>query len=191
MMKKAMVMAALFALVAGFTACGGALGGQVKGDSFKTEGWVDKDTYRSTATGVPKEGLKNKVQRRGTAKEAAVLMAQSHVIEKFKGAKIEGASGVSTAGRTPVSARPTGRAEPEEAVDGRRGDGGDDGRLRPAVRGLRGVVRSDPDERRRRAGRRRGGVVMFASSVDNWVGLSLAVVAVLYLVFVLVYPERF
>jgi hypothetical protein len=32
---------------------------------------------------------------------------------------------------------------------------------------------------------------MFASSVDNWVGLSLAVVAVLYLVFVLVYPERF
>ena len=32
---------------------------------------------------------------------------------------------------------------------------------------------------------------MFASSVDNWVGLSLAVVAVFYLVFVLVYPERF
>ena len=95
MMKKAMVMTALFAFVAGFVACGGGLGGQVKGDSFKTEGWVDNDTYHSTATGVPKEGLKNKVQRRGTAKEAAVLMAQSHIIEKFKGARVEGAAGVS------------------------------------------------------------------------------------------------
>ena len=96
MMKKAMVMTALFAFVAGFVACGGgSLGGQVKGESFKTEGWVDNDTYHSTATGAPKEGLKNKVQRRGTAKEAAVLMAQSHIIEKFKGAKVEGAAGVS------------------------------------------------------------------------------------------------
>lgn len=32
---------------------------------------------------------------------------------------------------------------------------------------------------------------MFASSIDNWVGLGLAVAAVLYLVVVLVYPERF
>lgn len=32
---------------------------------------------------------------------------------------------------------------------------------------------------------------MFASSTDNWVGLGLAVVALLYLVFVLVHPERF
>jgi hypothetical protein len=32
---------------------------------------------------------------------------------------------------------------------------------------------------------------MLASSTDNWLGLGLAVVAVLYLVFVLVYPERF
>ncbi|MFN8024259.1 MAG: potassium-transporting ATPase subunit F [Acidimicrobiales bacterium] len=32
---------------------------------------------------------------------------------------------------------------------------------------------------------------MLASSVDNWVGLALAVAAVLYLVVVLVHPERF
>lgn len=32
---------------------------------------------------------------------------------------------------------------------------------------------------------------MLAASIDNWVGLGLAVAAVLYLVFVLVYPERF
>ncbi|MGL4370040.1 MAG: hypothetical protein ACRCUT_10280 [Spirochaetota bacterium] len=95
-MKKVTVMMALFAFVAGFVACGsGGIGGQVKGESFKTEGWMDNDTYRTTATGVSKEGLKNKVQRRGTAREAAVLVAQSHVIEKFKGAKVEGATGVS------------------------------------------------------------------------------------------------
>lgn len=32
---------------------------------------------------------------------------------------------------------------------------------------------------------------MLASSIDNWVGLGIAVAAALYLVFVLVYPERF
>lgn len=96
MLKKVMMMVAIvaFASVA-FVSCGGGMGGQVTGESFKTEGWVDKDTYRTTATGVPKAGLTNKIQRRGTAREAAVLMAQSHVIEKFKGAKVEGASGVS------------------------------------------------------------------------------------------------
>lgn len=95
-MKKVTVMMALFAFVAGFVACGGgSLGGTIKGDSFKSEGWMDNDTYRTIGQGVPKEGLKNKVQRRGTAREAAVLVAQSHVIEKFKGAKVEGATGVS------------------------------------------------------------------------------------------------
>jgi hypothetical protein len=30
-----------------------------------------------------------------------------------------------------------------------------------------------------------------ASSIDNWIGLGLAVAGVLYLLAVLVYPERF
>ncbi len=30
-----------------------------------------------------------------------------------------------------------------------------------------------------------------AASYDNWVGLALAVVAILYLITVLVFPERF
>lgn len=30
-----------------------------------------------------------------------------------------------------------------------------------------------------------------SSSVDNWVALGLAVVLVIYLIFVLVFPERF
>lgn len=95
MIKQVMVVTALFAFAAGLVACGSSVGGQVKGESYGSEKWVDKDTYRTTATGVPKEGLKNKIQRRGTAKEAAVIMAQSHIIEKFKGAKVEGAAGVS------------------------------------------------------------------------------------------------
>jgi hypothetical protein len=32
---------------------------------------------------------------------------------------------------------------------------------------------------------------IIASTTDNWLGLGLAVVAVVYLVFVLVFPERF
>ncbi len=32
---------------------------------------------------------------------------------------------------------------------------------------------------------------MFASATDNWVGLALAVLIVAYLVYVLVFPERF
>jgi hypothetical protein len=99
MIKKVTVVLALVVFAAAFVSCGGGkggMGGQVQGESFVTEGWANKgDTYRTTATGVPKEGLKNKIQRRGTAREAAVLMAQSHIIEKFKGAKVEGASGVS------------------------------------------------------------------------------------------------
>lgn len=98
MIKKVTVVMALVIFAATFISCGssGGMGGQVKGETFVTEGWTNKgDTYRTTSTGVPKEGLKNKIQRRGTAREAAVLMAQSHIIEKFKGAKVEGAAGVS------------------------------------------------------------------------------------------------
>ena len=95
MFKKLMLVAAVFAFAGMLISCGDKTGGQVKGEEFKTERWVDNDTYITTATGVPKEGLTKKVQRRGTARESAVLVAQAHVIEKFKGAKVEGASGTS------------------------------------------------------------------------------------------------
>jgi hypothetical protein len=32
---------------------------------------------------------------------------------------------------------------------------------------------------------------MIAAAVDNWVGLGLALMAIVYLVIVLAYPERF
>lgn len=93
-MKKFLVAAALIVGVAVIASCGPrSLGGQVKGESYITEGWVDDHTFRVTATGAPKQGLTNKIQRRGTAKEAAIMAAQKTIIEKFKGARIEGAAG--------------------------------------------------------------------------------------------------
>jgi len=79
-----------------FTSCGGKkIGGTVEGDKIKTEKWVDKDTYQIAAAGVPNSKLTNKVQRRESAKRAAILNAQYQVLEKFKGSSIEGAAGMS------------------------------------------------------------------------------------------------
>ena len=56
----------------------------VQKDVWQTEGWVDEDTYRIYASGMPKEGLTNKIQRKGTSRESAILLAQKNIIEKFK-----------------------------------------------------------------------------------------------------------
>lgn len=97
-MKKSLILgfalAVAFSFV--FTSCGSKkIGGTVKGETFKNEGWVDNDTFRIAAAGVAKKTLTNKVQRRESAKRAATLNAQYQVLEKFKGSKIEGASGMS------------------------------------------------------------------------------------------------
>ena len=78
------------------TSCGGSkIGGMVEGETFKNEGWLNDDTYRIAASGVPNSRLTNKIQRRESAKRAAILNAQYQVLEKFKGSKIEGAAGMS------------------------------------------------------------------------------------------------
>ncbi|MCL2155084.1 MAG: hypothetical protein FWH53_05410 [Leptospirales bacterium] len=78
------------------TSCGGSkIGGTVEGKTYKTEGWIDDDTYRIAAAGVPNSKLSNQVQRRESAKRAAILNAQYQVLEKFKGSSIEGAAGMS------------------------------------------------------------------------------------------------
>ena len=96
-MKK--LIAVSMVLIAGiaFSACGGGskIGGTVKGQTFKTEGWVDENTFRLAAAGAPKRTLTNKIARRESAKRAAILNAQYQVLEKFKGAKLEGATGMS------------------------------------------------------------------------------------------------
>jgi hypothetical protein len=95
-MKKLFVMALVLTMGLVFTACGGSkIGGNVQGETFKNESWVDDNTYRLAAAGVANSKLKNKVQRRESAKRAAILNAQYQVLEKFKGSKIEGAAGMS------------------------------------------------------------------------------------------------
>ncbi len=97
-MKKLFAMALVLSmgLVFTFTSCGGSkIGGNVQGETFKNENWVDENTYRLAAAGVANSKLKNKVARRESAKRAAILNAQYQVLEKFKGSKIEGAAGMS------------------------------------------------------------------------------------------------
>lgn len=93
-MKKIVISAVSLVFAMGIiTACGSGFGGQVKGESFASEGWIDNNTFRVVATSAPKPNLTNKIQRRGTAKESAIIMAEKRIIEKFVGARLEGASG--------------------------------------------------------------------------------------------------
>ena len=95
-MKKLFLMTLVLAMGHVFTSCGGGgIGGTVKGETFKGEKWVDDDTFQLAASGVANSKLKNKVQRRESAKRAAILNAQYQILEKFKGSKIEGAAGMS------------------------------------------------------------------------------------------------
>ena len=77
------------------TACRtGGVGGMVEGDTYKTEGWLNNDTYQIVTIGVAKKTLTNKWARRASSKRAAILNAHYQVIEKFKGSTIEGAAGM-------------------------------------------------------------------------------------------------
>jgi hypothetical protein len=58
------------------------------------EGWCDIDTFRVRATGVPSKKAKDPEDRKKSSRMAAVLNAQYYVLEKFKGAKLEGATGI-------------------------------------------------------------------------------------------------
>jgi len=103
-MKKFLLVALIAVVAISFTACGSSkMGGQVKGDSYISEGWVTPDIFRVTATGAPKPGLKDRVMRRGTAKEAAIAMAEKRIVEKFKGARLEGAAGAADYASTGVA----------------------------------------------------------------------------------------
>jgi hypothetical protein len=102
-MKKAVTLVLVLMVAVAFTSCTAGMGGQVKGDSYVTEGWASADIFRVTATGAPKPGLTNKIQRQGTAKEAAQIMAEKRIIEKFVGARLEGAAGAADYASTGVA----------------------------------------------------------------------------------------
>jgi len=103
-MKRILTAVLILTVSVAFVACGTAkMGGQVKGESFVTEGWVTPDIFRVTAVGAPKPGLTNKIQRQGTAKEAALIMAEKRIIEKFVGARLEGAAGAADYASTGIA----------------------------------------------------------------------------------------
>jgi len=98
-MKKllifALILSAGFVFTFTLTSCSSQkIGGTVEGETFTTEGWIDDETFRIAAAGVPTKTLTNIVQRKEAGKRAAILNAQYQVIEKFKGSKIEGAAGM-------------------------------------------------------------------------------------------------
>lgn len=64
-------------------------------DIWKTTGWVDGDTYRIAAQGMPKQGLTNVTQKKGYARDAAILNAQKAIIEKFTYRVNESCAGMS------------------------------------------------------------------------------------------------
>jgi len=66
----------------------------IKGKKYKTEGWVDDNTFRVTALGAPAADAKGMVKRKTQAREAALIMAQKRVLEKMIGAELKGASAV-------------------------------------------------------------------------------------------------
>ncbi len=96
-MKKQMGLLASIAMIGvlAFSGCAQGIGGTLDGKttSHRTEGWIDDHTFRTTAMGVAKAGETNKTKRKIQAKEAAILMAQKTILEKFKGARLQGASG--------------------------------------------------------------------------------------------------
>jgi hypothetical protein len=101
-MKKnlVLILALSLGLAFSFISYAQGMGGGVEGKDRATEGWIDKDTFRIAASGVPIMGTTEKTKRQESAKRAAILNAQYRILEKFKGSRIEGAAGKSDFGMT-------------------------------------------------------------------------------------------
>jgi hypothetical protein len=76
--------------------CGNKVDTTLEGKTYKTEGWIDDDTFRVSAVGSWPERAKDKnpIVKRNLACEAALVIAQKVVVEKLVGASVEGTSGV-------------------------------------------------------------------------------------------------
>ena len=85
-----LMMAVLFVFAWG---CAGIQQSWIKkGDVYRTEGWLDNNTYQVHGVGIPPENIANKIQRRALAKEAALMDAQKQVIESMHGYMLKGKS---------------------------------------------------------------------------------------------------
>jgi hypothetical protein len=105
--------AAVLLLVAGIvltTGCAAKPGSSRCFDPDKREcvvnGWVDEETYRTTAIGEPDKSLTGINLRKKDAKKKAKLNAQYQIIERFRGMQIEGAAGMTDFEKTDFADKP-------------------------------------------------------------------------------------
>ncbi len=82
-------------LITILTVISGCVTPEKKKDPLTYEGWLDKNTFQIITVGVPSKRLTDPEAKKSSARYAAILNAQYRIIEKFKGARIEGASGMS------------------------------------------------------------------------------------------------
>ncbi|MDH4262416.1 MAG: hypothetical protein OEV78_05150 [Spirochaetia bacterium] len=92
--KNSVVLMVAVSIAAFISSCGETTDKMVKGKTYKTQGWMDDDTFRVTALGAPSPNAQGMVKRKTQAREAALTMAQKLVVEKMIGAEIKGASAV-------------------------------------------------------------------------------------------------
>jgi hypothetical protein len=80
------------------------IGGNVEGDSVRTEGWIDDNTFRIAASCQSKEDVTNVVTRKNYATRCATIYAKYMIVEKFIGSKISGAAGMKNFELTGIAA---------------------------------------------------------------------------------------
>jgi hypothetical protein len=98
-MKKSLIISMIFFIGIAFaaTSCkSDKIGGGIikDGENAKTEGWIDEDTFRMAGMGAAPAEENDQFVRKAMSKEAATIDAQVKIIEKFTGAKVQGAAGV-------------------------------------------------------------------------------------------------
>ncbi len=69
-------------------------GSSLQDEIWERDGWIDSNTFRIYATGIPKSGAVSVIHKKGSAHESAVLRAQLMIMEKFKGAMVESCGGM-------------------------------------------------------------------------------------------------
>ena len=96
-MKKsithALVLVSILCLILNSCSSGDKMG-TMSGKSYRTQGWIDENTFRIAARGAYPKDEENEIVKQEMAKRAAIINAQFQVLEKFTGSKIEGASGM-------------------------------------------------------------------------------------------------
>lgn len=66
----------------------------VQKDVWQTAGWVDGDTFRIMAGGMPGQDAKTEAEKKSSARENAIMFARAMIAERFRGVRTESCSGI-------------------------------------------------------------------------------------------------